>query len=206
MKIKVCGMRSPANLEEVCALGPDLVGFIFYPGSKRYVGDQPDPALFRVPGPGINKVGVFVNESLESVQKIADSARLELVQLHGDEGPEYCRSLSGQGLRVIKAVDVIRDAHRLGDYQEHVEFFLFDTPDPGYGGTGRKFDWKLLSNISSSHAFLLGGGIGPGDAGTLLGLGHEGLLGVDLNSRFESSPGFKEVSMLRAFMQELKKE
>jgi phosphoribosylanthranilate isomerase len=206
MKIKVCGMVSPGNLEQVCDLQPDFVGFIFYAGSKRYVGESPDPALFQVPGPGIRKVGVFVNESLEKVRATYESAQLHMLQLHGDESPEYCRALSGGGIPVVKALNVLTDPKLLEEYREQVEFFLFDTPDPGYGGSGRKFDWNQLNGIPSFMPFLLSGGIGAEDAQAVRDLEHEGMLGADLNSGFESSPGIKDVKLLRKFMENIVKK
>ncbi len=204
MKIKVCGMRNPGNLEQVCALRPDFVGFIFYSGSKRFVGDSPDRALFRIPSPEIQKVGVFVNESMSTVKKAFNRFALHLVQLHGNESPDYCSRLSQEGIPVIKALDARADLALMEAYREHVKYFLFDTPDPGYGGTGRKFDWSLLKGIPASLSFLLGGGIGPGDEAGVLNLDHQGMLGVDLNSRFEVTPGFKDVKKLNAFMATLK--
>jgi len=206
MKIKICGMTSPLNLEEVCALKPDFVGFIFYPGSKRFVGESADPALFQIPGPGIRKVGVFVNESVSYVIKAFGSKDLHMIQLHGDESPDYCSKLSKEGIPVVKALDVQTDLTLLEEYREQVDYFLFDTTGPGYGGTGQKFDWDLLRKIPSDLHFLLGGGIGPGDAGVIQDMDYTGLLGVDLNSRFELSPGVKDVKKLKEFMQKIIKQ
>jgi phosphoribosylanthranilate isomerase len=128
-----------------------------------------------------------------------------MVQLHGDESPDYCRKLSKEGIPVVKALDVQTDLALLEEYREEVDYFLFDTNGPGYGGTGQKFDWDLLRKIPSGLPFLLGGGIGPGDAGAVLDMDHVGLLGVDLNSRFEVSPGVKDVDMLKVFMLKIKK-
>ena len=202
MKIKVCGMVSPGNLEQVCALQPDYVGFIFYAASKRYVGESPDPALFKVPGSGIRKVGVFVNEGLGEVKSTFETRQLQMVQLHGDESPEYCQILSSQGIPVIKALNAQTDPGLLEEYGNFVDFVLFDTPDPGYGGSGRKFDWNELKALPSSFPFFLSGGIG---ADALAELKHDGLLGVDLNSAFESSPGIKDVKLLETFMQKISK-
>jgi phosphoribosylanthranilate isomerase len=206
MKIKVCGILSPENLEQVCALKPDWVGYIFYGGSKRFVGTRPDPALFQIPGPDIRKVGVFVNESLDFVQRAFASKQLQLVQLHGDESPEYCSKLSRQGIPVVKALAVETKSARLEEYREQVQFFLFDTPGQGYGGTGQKFDWDLLKKVPGNIPFLLGGGIGPGDAETVLALDHVGLQGIDLNSQFEHSPGIKDVERLKEFIIGIRKQ
>ena len=153
MRIKICGMTSPQNLEQVGALGPDYVGYIFYPASKRYVGERPDPALFQIPGPEIQKVGVFVNESLSFVLGAFESYHLPLFQLHGDEKPDYCRRLVEEGVPVIKALDAGADKSRLEEYRGLVQCFLFDTPGKGYGGTGQKFDWELLKNIPPELPF-----------------------------------------------------
>jgi len=206
MKIKVCGMVSPRNLEQVCALEPDFVGYIFYAGSKRFVGDSPDTALFHIPGPGIRKVGVFVNEKVSSVIKAFGSKHLHMVQLHGDESPEYCSLLSKEGIPVVKALDAQTDEALMEEYRDQVSYFLFDTPGPDYGGTGQKFNWDLLRKIPSLPPFLLGGGIGAGDARAVLDVDHEGLLGVDLNSRFEVSPGVKDAEMLKEFILKIKKQ
>jgi phosphoribosylanthranilate isomerase len=113
--------------------------------------------------------------------------------------------LSQEGIPVVKALDAETDEIRLEEYREQVRYFLFDTPGQGHGGTGRKFDWKLLRRIPATPSFLLGGGIGPDDAGAVLDLDHEGLLGVDLNSGFELSPGVKDVEKLKEFMVKIKK-
>jgi len=204
MKIKICGLRSPRNLEQVCTLSPDFVGFIFYPRSKRFVGTSPDPSLFQIPGPDIQKVGVFVNETLTDLLHSFETHQLQCVQLHGEESPEYCRRLSEEGITVIKALDVRTAGARLEEYRDQVSCYLFDTPGPGRGGTGHKFDWDLLKQVPAGFPFLLGGGIGPEDHGALLALDHDGLRGVDVNSRFELSPGVKNVGELKKFMAKLK--
>ncbi len=206
-------MRYPDNLEEVCALGPDYVGYIFYPGSKRYVGEEPDRALFRIPTQEIKKVGVFVNDEVHNVIRICEEFGLDLVQLHGSESPAYCRSVKDAGISIIKAFDPGLvpgetdpvNIYRLEDYSELVKLFLFDTPGPGYGGSGQKFDWNLVLGASISFPFLLSGGIGPDDAMAINKLGHGALHGIDVNSRFEVSPGFKDIPLLQKFFLEIRK-
>ena len=205
MQIKVCGMRDPLNLEQVCSLLPEYVGFIFYPRSKRFVGIHPDPALFCIPGPAIKKVGVFVDEELEQVRKTIGLYGLEAVQLHGSESVDYCRQLSGEPVEVIKVLDPHGSIPELEEYLEVADYFLFDSAGAGKGGTGQKFDWKLLGNLPHSAPFLLSGGIGPGDAGHIRSLDLQGLMGVDINSRFELSPGIKNIERLREFVIEIRK-
>jgi phosphoribosylanthranilate isomerase len=206
LKIKICGMKEPSNLEKVCALGPDMVGYIFFRGSRRFVGDEPDPALFTIPGPAISRVGVFVNEPALSLQRIAGSGRIDLVQLHGDESPGYCKMLVNEGLHVIKAMDPSSagDRELLRAYYGVVHYFLFDTPVEGYGGSSRKFNWDTLEAYNMPVPFLLSGGIGPGDGPAIKTLDQLWLSGVDVNSRFETSPGMKDPALLEAFISELK--
>jgi phosphoribosylanthranilate isomerase len=206
LKIKVCGLLHPLNVEQVCALEPDFVGYIFYPGSKRYVGEKPDPAIFRIPTKRTGKVGVFVNEEISRLKQIFTLYQLDLAQLHGTESPRYCQNLRDAGISVIKALkpadDPIGGSYEM--YKDFVHYFLFDTPGKELGGTGRKFDWDLLNRESISSPFLLSGGIGPGDATAIKEIEHEALIGVDVNSRFELSPGRKDVNLLDRFIKEIR--
>jgi phosphoribosylanthranilate isomerase len=207
LKIKVCGMRDPSNLEAVCTLAPDYIGYIFFRGSPRYVGEKPDKALFTIPANSMTRVGVFVNEELDVVRGIVHSGILDMVQLHGDESPEYCHSLASEGIRVIRSADAARhDSGMMGSYLGAASLFLFDTPDRSRGGTGRKFEWNLLDGYRLPVPYLLGGGIGPGDAGAIKKMDRRWLHGVDVNSRFEVSPGIKETGMLEQFIKEIRNQ
>ena len=203
--MKVCGMRDPLNLEQLCALDPDYVGFIFYPPSRRFVGEQPDPSLFRIPGKAIKKVGVFVDEDLREVRKIVELYGLDAVQLHGKESVDYCGQLSMAGLEVIKVLDPHTGDAEIRQYSGPVDYILFDSAGTGSGGTGRKFNWELLRELPARLPFFISGGIGSGDAGPLRSLGLGGLAGVDLNSRFELSPGIKDIKLLKEFFTDIRK-
>ena len=137
LKLKVCGMKDPENLEQLCDLSPEFVGFIFYPNSKRFVGRSPDPALFQIPGPAIKKVGVFVNQEISQVRSAVNKFGLDMVQLHGGERADYCRNLAGEGVQVIKAIDPRKRLDAIESYSSVVDFFLFDSAGEGRGGTGR---------------------------------------------------------------------
>ena len=204
LQIKVCGMRDPQNLEQVCALAPDYVGFIFYPRSKRFVGTSPDAALFEIPGPAIKKVGVFVNEEVSLVRKAVEVYGLDVVQLHGGESADYCRTLEGETM-VVKALDPDEQRFGIEKYRGVVDCLLFDSAGEGYGGTGQKFDWKVLEHLNVPVPFLLSGGIGPGDATALRTIDLKGLMGIDINSRFELSPGRKDIEQLKEFIIEIRK-
>jgi phosphoribosylanthranilate isomerase len=207
LKIKVCGMRDPQNLEEVCGLGPDFIGYIFFRGSKRYVGEKPDPVIFEIPENRIQRVGVFVNEPILSVQHLVEKGWLDMVQLHGNESPEYCKALVNEGIYVIKAIqpEFLKDESSLLDYYGVIHYFLFDTPGKGFGGTGLKFNWDLLEQYNVPVPYILSGGIGPGDGEALRELDHMWLHAVDVNSRFETEPGIKSVSQLKDFMKEIRR-
>ncbi len=219
LKIKVCGLTRPSNVEEVSSLQPDFAGFIFYPGSKRYVGDHPDPALFRIPSEGTARVGIFVNERVSRVRELFESCALDLVQLHGSEPLTYCRELIDAGIPVIKVIHAghqgsvgpregeqrsALEGETLNRYCGMAHYLLFDSGRSGSGGSGKPFDWGQLDDLSVPLPFLLGGGIGPEDAGRIRELSHPSLYGVDLNSRFETSPGIKDAELLRIFMERLR--
>lgn len=207
LKVKVCGMKEPDNLEQVCRLDPDFIGYIFFRASARYVGDHPDEALFSLPGDTVSRVGVFVNEPILSVRKMIESGWMDLVQLHGSESPEYCKALVNEGVHVIKAIGPghLDEMERLEEYYGVVHYFLFDTAGQGSGGTGEKFDWGLLEKYAQPVPFLLSGGIGPGDAPAIRELDHLLLRGVDVNSRFEDAPGRKNIKALKSFIKEIRK-
>jgi phosphoribosylanthranilate isomerase len=222
LRIKVCGLRDPGNIEQVCRLGPDYVGYIFYPPSKRYVGVHPDSHIFAIPREPVRKVGVFVNEEILSVQRTFERCRLDLVQLHGEESPEYCMRLNRSGIPVIKTFHPGKalGQEKYSDYVEQANYFLFDNretgkqkngyggtgnQEEGYGGTGSRFDWEVLKRYSIPFPFILSGGIGPEDVPAIRKLGHEWLYGVDVNSRFETSPGMKEIHGLEDFIDAIRK-
>ena len=214
--IKVCGMRDIENIREVDALGIDLMGFIFWPKSSRYVnhedsvnhGDCPcDSSAAKIMGtvPVIHckRVGVFVDEDIEQVRRIADDYALDYIQLHGKESPEYCAQLKGR--KLIKAFNIATadDLSQTKPYEGLVEFFLFDTKGKSVGGNGEKFDWSILSAYDGSTPFLLSGGIGPDDAERVNAFHHPKCIGIDVNSRFEIAPGLKDVAALRRFLTHL---
>ena len=193
-------MRDPENIREVsAAIHPDLMGFIFYNKSPRYTPQAPQT------GDGISRVGVFVNADKDSVIAISNSNNLDIVQLHGDESPEYAEDLNARGLRVMKAIRVGNDLDfsSLEPYIGVVDMFLFDAAGSKYGGNGVPFDWKILNRYPFRVPYLVGGGLDPGNIGDLLALGLPGMAGVDLNSGFETSPGLKDPAKLKMVSYEL---
>lgn len=198
LKIKVCGMREPENIVEVGDLSPDLMGFIFYPGSPRYAGETLKPHTLNDLPDTIRKVGVFVNADYDNIQKTVTRYSLDFVQLHGDETAELCKRLKALGVGVIKAFNIkeISDFDLCTKFENCADNFLFDTATLKHGGSGLKFDWQVLSGYTLDKPFFLSGGIGPEDIASVLEIKNHLLYGIDLNSRFELKPGLKDVTKL----------
>lgn len=196
-------MRDAENIRDVESLGINLMGFIFWPRSSRYVAERPAYMPTKC-----KRVGVFVDEKLETIRRIADDYAFDYIQLHGHESPDYIRTLNAQ-CSVIKAFNIATaaDLAQTAPYVGLVDYFLFDTKGPSVGGNGEKFDWSILSAYDGSTPFLLSGGIGPDDAESLSSylsvLDSRHCIGIDLNSRFERSPGLKNVATLRRFLTQL---
>lgn len=188
-------------------LSPMLMGFIFYDNSPRNAMAL-DPDVVKELPEYIRPVGVFVNESTENIEKICKKYGICIVQLHGDESPEQCRVLMENGYRVIKAVKIkrIKDFEWLMDYEyAGTTMFLFDTPSLVYGGSGKKFDWRLLKDYPLQTPYLLSGGIGEDDTDAIIANMGEYMVGIDINSRFETAPGEKDIIKLTHFINSLRK-
>jgi phosphoribosylanthranilate isomerase len=154
----------------------------------------------------INKVGVFVNATIEEVLHMVDECRLHMVQLHGDETPKYCEKIADY-VSVVKAFRLSDNDNvdwMIRPYMEMCDMFMFDTMGSGYGGTGKKFDWTVLKNSAIGKPFFLSGGIEPGDEEKLKEFVEEpvakALFAIDINSRFEVSPGIKDMKKVKAFV------
>ena len=201
MKVKVCGMRDAENIREVEALGIDMMGFIFYPKSSRYVSERPEYLPTKC-----KRVGVFVDEDIENIKKIADDYALDFIQLHGHESPEQISHLNCQlstvNCQLIKAFNIAtkEDLDATAPYAGLVDYFLFDTKGKNVGGNGEKFDWSILDAYNGDTPFLLSGGIGPDDAERIIDYHHPKCIGIDLNSRFEIEPGIKDILELKTFL------
>ena len=198
-------MKSQKNIQAVAALKPDFMGFIFYPKSPRFAEPLDVAALNALPST-IKKIGVFVNENLENILTICYKYKLDGVQLHGTELMEMCNELKKVGYIVIKAFP-IAEAYNFKvtkAYEGVCDYFLFDTKTDAYGGSGLKFNWKMLDEYVGDTPFLLSGGIAADDAEDIRKIEHPKFVGVDLNSKFEISPGLKNVELLRTFLKELR--
>ena len=204
MIIKVCGMRDGDNIREVEQLSIDWMGFIFYPKSSRYVSEVPAYLPTKC-----KRVGVFVDASTDEIIKKIHDFSLDMIQLHGNESPEQISHLSPltNHLSIIKAFNIAtaEDLKSTASYTGLADYFLFDTKGQSVGGNGEKFDWSVLDSYEGETPFLLSGGIGPDDAARVSSFRHPKCVGIDLNSKFESSPAFKDVTTLSRFLNEIKK-
>lgn len=224
LKIKVCGMRDADNVRAVAALDIDFLGFIFYPKSPRYAqkavpetelmtntatASRRNDMVMRKP----QRVGVFVDETPQAIIAHIHNDQLDYVQLHGHELPEMIDHLkravisdNHHSLKVIKAFSISKpdDLLQTKAYEGIADLFLFDTPTESYGGSGKKFDWQMLQAYDGHTPFLLSGGIGPEDIDRIHKFEHPQCIGIDLNSRFETAPGIKDVEALRRFTENLR--
>lgn len=194
MKIKVCGMKYQKNIQELVLIQPDYIGFIFYAGSPRFVGQELNEKFIQSIK-DISKVGVFVNEKVKTLLNIVDKYQLDYVQLHGQESSAYCNEISKQ-VKVIKAFKSDSSLLKI-DFKEYssCELFLFDSPGINHGGNGVKFDYSLLEKINITQPFLLSGGLHHSELNKLPA--HPNLIGIDVNSKYEISPGLKNIEELK---------
>ena len=196
-------MRNPQNITDIAALNPDYLGFIFYEKSKRYVGEVFDEAATYHLPKGIKKIGVFVNASMEYVLSKVKRYGLDLVQLHGEESPEFCRDLQRNNIPVIKvfAVGQTFDFSVLEPYKPHCNYFLFDTKGKEKGGNGTVFNWEVLKDYDNEKPFFLSGGLSLENVGKVKELQGLNIVAIDVNSGFEVAPALKDVEKVKQLMQ-----
>lgn len=208
MRIKVCGITQMEQLVQLPAVGASFAGFIFYPKSPRYVLRHLTTTQIKKEN-NINKVGVFVNETMEEVLRMVDECRLHMVQLHGDETPKYCERIADyiSVIKVFRVSDTDNIGWRIKDYMDVCDMYMFDTEGAGYGGTGKKFNWDKINEAEIGKPYFLSGGIEPGDVDRLKKLENKpeakNLFAIDINSRFEISPGVKDLEAIKQFITEL---
>ena len=208
MNIKVCGITEMKQLQQLDGLDIDFAGLIFYKDSPRYVGDKLSKRDVKKADFDLKKVGVFVNPELIDVLDAIDDYGLEVVQLHGEESPEMCDDLSSE-VEVIKAFRITGDENideLVAPYDAVCDYYLFDTGGlkESFGGTGQQFDWSILTKAKIEKPFFLSGGIGVEDAARVKAFKHPDIFGVDINSKFESAPGVKDMAKLLQFKMAMK--
>lgn len=208
MNIKVCGITSKKQLQQLEGLNIAYAGFIFHEGSPRFAGEKmADEDLIGM-DLDIKKVGVFVDAEYEDIMEMVEKYELDMVQLHGNESPELCAELS-EDTEVIKVFSIGKDTvsidKLIAPYDNVCDYYLFDTAVKGNkGGTGEKFDWKKLAGAKIEKPFFLSGGIGPDDAAIIKKFKHPDFFGIDVNSKFEKEPGVKDMGLVLGFIKNMK--
>ncbi len=204
--LKVCGMKYEENIMEIAQLQPDFMGFIFYNKSPRsFKGNLP-----KIPK-NIKKVGVFVNVGLKQILEKIKKYHLHAVQLHGSESPEFCSAFRNvkpetEIIKVFSIKDTF-DFNELKPYEAVCDYYLFDTKGKNPGGNGYFFNWEVLENYPSSKPYFLSGGIGLEEIEKLdtffKSKPARYCVAIDVNSKFETAPGLKDVRKLNEFYKSL---
>lgn len=208
MNIKVCGITSKKQLQQLEGLNIAYAGFIFDEKSPRFAGEKMADEDLLGMDLDIKKVGVFVDAEYEDIMEMVEKFELDMVQLHGNESPELCEELS-EDTEVIKVFSIGKETGSIdkliAPYDNVCDYYLFDTSVKGAkGGTGQKFDWKKLTDAKIEKPFFLSGGIGPEDAALVKKFKHPDFFGIDVNSKFEKEPGVKDMGLVLGFVKDMK--
>lgn len=200
-------MRDYKNVMQLAELPIDIMGFIFYEKSPRFIGNNFDVAIRNLLPERIEAAGVFVNQDLNDVVAKQKIYNLNYLQIHGFETPIYCRDLQKMtSAKIIKAfqIDELFDFSVLQQYEEYCDFFLFDAKTLGFGGGGIKFNWELLHSKALRKPFFLSGGISKNDSVSISKISIPQLYCYDINSKFEISPGLKNIESISEFISKIK--
>jgi phosphoribosylanthranilate isomerase len=204
LALKVCGMKDADNIKALIEnIAPDFIGFIFYKKSPRYGVTLAAAKLIDELAPSILKVGVFVNETIEEILAIKEVYNLQAIQLHGNEISTFCEALKKDSI-VIKAfgIDEHFNFESLNAYKNAVDYFLFDTKVPQHGGSGTAFDWAILNQYQLDIPYFLSGGISMANISDLKVLNKKPYA-LDVNSKFELSPGLKDIAQLQLLKEKI---
>ena len=210
-QLKVCGLTQLSQIQELISLNTDFLGFIFYEKSPRFVLNHLSlEEISEINHQG--KVGVFVNETVEKISEISEKAKLNFIQLHGDEDEEFVKKLRLSLSKNIKIIKVIRIGNQSFDELQKtinqqpstVNYLLFDTDSKTFGGTGKTFDWQILNEIEIPIPYFLSGGISLENIHQRSTINHQPLA-LDINSKFETEPGSKDLEKIKNFTQIVKK-
>jgi len=198
VKVKICGLRRPEDIEAANAAKPDYVGFIFVPETKRYVKPDLAASFRRDLAADIQTVGVFVNAPIEEIVAICQAGTIDLVQLHGEEDQAYIAHLKGQvDQNIIKSVAV---GDELVVDPNQADYLLFDSLSPSRGGSGKIFDWKMVSAYQEKP-FFLAGGLGIGNIEEALKVVRP--YAVDASSSLETD-GVKDPVKMQEFVAKIR--
>ena len=206
-QLKVCGLTKINQIQELISLNVDFLGFIFYEKSPRYVLHHLSlKEIAEIPHFG--KVGVFVNESIKAIVEITTESQLDIIQLHGDEDEKFIlqlRQILGNNIKIIKVIRIGNQSFdelqkTINQQPSTVNYLLFDTDSKAFGGTGKTFDWQILNEIEIPIPYFLSGGISLENIHQLSTINHQPLA-LDINSKFETEPGSKDLEKIKNFTQ-----
>lgn len=205
IKIKVCGLTSKDNIKRVIAQDVDMIGMIFSQVSPRFLRNKKSIIDLISDEKGVTKVGVFVDPSAQLVSEMIDKYKLDMIQLHGHESADFC-SIFYNKVKVIKAfgIDEYFDYKLLEKYKTSCHYMLFDTFTVLHGGSGKTFNWELLKDKNIPLPFILSGGIDVEMAEKIKKIDLPNFYGVDINSKFETKPGIKNIEKIKTFINELR--
>ncbi|MDX8381125.1 MAG: phosphoribosylanthranilate isomerase [Ghiorsea sp.] len=193
LRLKICGITQLSDALYASGQGVDAIGFVFYADSPRYISPNKANSIIQHLPPFLSVVGLFVNPSQIDIDNVLQECHLDVLQLHGDEAPEFCAQ---QHLRVVKALPIttVKDLDSIHNYQCSV---LLDAKAPQgvYGGTGTSFNWSMLKGIKHTHPIILAGGIDSQNIDDAMGI--EGLYALDISSGVESSKGIKDHNKIK---------
>lgn len=211
--LKVCGLTKPDQIQELISMNVDFLGFIFYEKSPRYVLNHLSPeeiSAFDHHG----KTGVFVNEKMDIILQMVQKAGLNFVQLHGDESNDFIVELRQKLNPAVGIIKVIRIGSNAAENKikitqtfnfqqttcnlQPITYFLFDTDSKAFGGTGKQFDWNVLNELEIPLPYFLSGGISEDNIGNIEMLKQQPFA-LDINSKFETEPGYKNIDRIREF-------
>ena len=211
LKLKVCGLTQLTQIQELISLNTDFLGFIFYEKSPRFVLNHLSlEEISEINHQG--KVGVFVNETVEKIVEISEKAKLNFIQLHGDEDEKFIlqlRQILGNNIKIIKVIRIGNQSFdelqkTINQQPSSVNYLLFDTDSKTFGGTGKTFDWQILNEIEIPIPYFLSGGISLENIHQLSTINQQPLA-LDINSKFETEPGIKNLEKIKNFTQIVKK-
>lgn len=195
VKIKICDMTDIDNISKILFLEPDYIGFNFSPKSPRYVVGRLKPDMLSIIPKRIKRVGVFIDSNESEIRQYAAEFGIQTIQLHGNETPALCKSLRESGFEVIKTF-IIENAHdfdHVAEYDDCADYYLFDVRRDEERDDDPYFDWQLILRQPIRKQWFLAGGINPR---TIVAASQTGAVGIDLNSRFESSLGIKDYDLI----------
>ena len=219
MKLKVCGLTKINQIQELISLNTNFLGFIFYEKSPRFVLNHLSlDEISEINHQG--KVGVFVNETVEKLTEISEKSNLNFIQLHGDEDENFIKDLRKNVKKEVKLIKVFRVGEtfnfQFSIFNSLVDYFLFDTDSKAFGGTGKTFDWQILNEIEIPIPYFLSGGISLENIKNLQNFVKVNMsenktltklntpFALDINSKFETEPGIKNLEKIKTFKSLLK--